>query len=189
MRRSRVVPHFSHTFAYVQCSTLRSNSNTCELNSRGHVLFFWHSSAPWRLVGTRIGGNEPCRRPGPKLFKTSKVSRTNSLSENTIQNTPEKLHDYLLPRVVNIFIVVIFVFWPATRHHEAGFRQTDRFFSIFTFSGGASGRASGGWTRFPDSCRPTCQAKFRRKHDYARNLFKSSQFTSDLAPRSICFRA
>ena len=47
---------------------LRSNFNSRGVNSREHVRFFGHNSAPRRLIGTRIGGNESYRPPVP--FKT-----------------------------------------------------------------------------------------------------------------------
>ena len=44
---------------------LRSNFNSRDFNGLENVRFFYHKSAPWRRRGTKIGGNESYRPPGP----------------------------------------------------------------------------------------------------------------------------
>ena len=43
---------------------LCSNFNSRGVNSREHFWVFGHNSAPWRLIGTRLGGNESYKLPG-----------------------------------------------------------------------------------------------------------------------------
>ena len=53
---------YTHTCNY-WC--IHSKLDYREFNSRDLFLFYGHNSAPWRRIGSRIGGNESYRPPGP----------------------------------------------------------------------------------------------------------------------------